>query len=86
MIKFYITAHDEGDRQILGNLDGQAVIHTEKGHWWRTGAVRRLRAGGLKKMYPRVAYWIVWREGYAKYNQDFPLVRITNTFPRKDTI
>ena len=42
-MKYYIECYRADGGQILGNLDGQAVLHCQGGNWKRTADYKRLR-------------------------------------------
>lgn len=59
-MKYYIEAFDVEGRQILGNLNGQAVIQARKP--WLTKSYKILRDPTRRPAWPRVWFWRLVRE------------------------
>jgi len=59
MPKVYVEAYDEHDRQILGNLDGQTVIHAKE--YRRTKHYKALVSGTIP-VSDRVFSWRIVNE------------------------
>lgn len=58
-MKYYVEAFDEDDRQILGNLDGQTVIHAKD--YRRTQHYKALVNNTIRAS-QRVALWRIVNE------------------------
>ena len=56
-MRFYVEAYRADGSQILGNLDGQTVLHCR--YPSRTKHVQRLQSGRDRPTWPRVHKWVV---------------------------
>ncbi len=59
-MKYYIEAFYADGSPILGNLDGQAVIHAKR--YRQTLAYKNVIAAAYTGRHPKVAYWRVVTE------------------------